>query len=114
MKIEIGQGEVQEIRLPLEVELPAPGRERDVAALRAINVGGPEGLNKGLCLGDALPERGEASLVIGIFGASKTASRAVVPLAKSVAICTWRVKGNMSGAKRQLSRTLSSILRSLA
>ena len=46
MKIEIGQGEVQEIGLTLEAELPAARRERDVAALRTVDVGGPEGSTK--------------------------------------------------------------------
>ena len=82
----------------MKLKLPAPGRERDVAALGAVDVGGPEGLNKGQCLGDALPERGEACLVIGIFRERRRLRAcAVVPLAKSVAICTWRVKAKFRG-----------------
>ena len=36
----------------------------------------------------------------GQLGTSTPARRAVAPLAKSQAICTWRPSGNMSGARR--------------
>ena len=45
-------------------------------------------------------------------GGSWPASRAAVPLAMSVAICTWRVKVNMSGARRDCRMAFGSSLRS--
>ena len=45
-------------------------------------------------------------------GGSWPARRAAVPLAMSVAICTWRVKVNMSGARRACRMAEGSILRS--
>src|SRR5262245_60685677 len=42
------------------------------------------------------------------FGPSTPARRAVVLLAKSQAICTWRLSANMSGARRKESSTAAS------
>jgi hypothetical protein len=62
VKIEIGQREVQEIRLTLEANLLAAQLKRYVAVLRTVDVRGLEGLHKTQRLGDALPKRGKACL----------------------------------------------------
>src|SRR6478752_4194743 len=74
VKIEIGQGEVQEIRLTLEANLLAAQLQRDVPVLRTVDVRWLEALYETHRLGDALPERGKARLLVGIgwnFGAGE-------------------------------------------
>ncbi|MCY1179124.1 hypothetical protein D9M73_195050 [compost metagenome] len=48
------------------------------------------------------------------LGTSTSARRAAQPLAMSLAICTWRTRGNMSGARRDSMNTLGSMPRAWA
>ena len=47
-------------------------------------------------------------------GTSASARRALTPLAKSQAICTWRSSGNMSGYRRDCNSTSGSTFFSAA
>src|SRR5882762_5453335 len=52
----------------------------------------------------------KVSSVSSCLGTSTPARRATAPLAVSQAICTWRFIGNMFGKRRQLVKTVGSIL----
>ena len=88
--------------------------QRDVPALGTVDVRGLEGLHEAHRLGDALPESGKACLVVGIardFGAGEPGRGALGEVRRKLDLAG---EGEHVGASRQLSRTDSSMLRSLA
>ena len=67
VEIEVGQREMHEVMLALEVHLLAAHGETDVAGFRTVDVFRAEPLHEGHGLVDPRLEFGEGGLVVGIF-----------------------------------------------
>src|SRR4051812_12045048 len=67
VKVEVGQGELQEIGLTFEAHLLSTDHKGDVAVLRTVDILRPEALHEAHGLDDALLERGDARLLVGEF-----------------------------------------------
>src|SRR5580765_8212631 len=114
MKVEVRQHPGQQIGLPLELHFRAAGREGDDALFLSIDIGGLDRGNEGEGFIDARIEFGKARFVIVVLGNFLPDKRAHAPFATSQAICTWRVRANMSGNSRVFNSTDGSIFFAMA